>query len=232
MAGKIRGITIEIDGNTKKFQDSLKGMDSQLNKSNKKLRDINKLLKFKPGNTELLTQKQKTLSKAIETTQKRLDELKSVQRESVSPEEWDAIQREIVDTERKLDDLKGEMKNFGSVGAQQVKVVGEKLQAFGNGMKEVGSKLTKYVTGPLVALGGASLAAFNEVDAGLDIITKKTGATGDAMDEMGEIMKNIATTIPTDFETAGTAVGEVSTRFGLTGDALEDLSGQFIKFAI
>lgn len=231
MAGKIRGITIEIDGNTKKFQDSLKGMDSQLNKSNKKLRDIDKLLKFKPGNTELLTQKQKTLSKAIETTQKRLDELKSVQRESVSPEAWDAIQREIVDTERKLDDLKGEMKNFGSVGAQQVKVVGEKLQAFGNGMKEVGSKLTKYVTGPIVALGGASLAAFNEVDAGLDIITKKTGATGDAMDEMGEIMKNIATTIPTDFETAGTAVGEVSTRFGLTGDALEDLSGQFIKFA-
>lgn len=231
MAGKIRGITIEIDGNTKKFQDSLKGMDSQLNKSNKKLRDIDKLLKFKPGNTELLTQKQKTLGKAIETTENRLKELKSVQRESVSPEAWDAIQREIVDTERKLDGLKGEMKNFGSVGAQQVKVVGEKLQAFGNGMKDVGAKLTKYVTGPIVALGGASLAAFNEVDAGLDIITKKTGATGDAMDEMGEIMKNIATTIPTDFETAGTAVGEVSTRFGLTGDALEDLSGQFIKFA-
>lgn len=231
MAGKIRGITIEIDGNTKKFQDSLKGMDSQLNKSNKKLRDINKLLKFKPGNTELLTQKQKTLSKAIETTENRLKELKSVQRESVSPEEWDAIQREIVDSENKLSGLKQEMKNFGSVGAQQVKVVGEKLQAFGNGMKEVGSKLTKYVTGPIVALGGASLAAFNEVDAGLDIITKKTGATGDAMDEMGEIMKNIATTIPTDFETAGTAIGEVSTRFGLTGDALEDLSGQFIKFA-
>lgn len=231
MAGKIRGITIEIDGNTKKFQDSLKGMDSQLNKSNKKLRDINKLLKLKPGNTELLTQKQKTLSKAIETTEDRLKELKSVQRESVSPEEWDAIQREIVDSENKLSGLKQEMKNFGSVGAQQVKVVGEKLQAFGNGMKDVGAKLTKYVTGPIVALGGASLAAFNEVDAGLDIITKKTGATGDAMDEMGEIMKDIATTIPTDFETAGTAIGEVSTRFGLTGDALEDLSGQFIKFA-
>ena len=231
MAGKIRGITIEIDGNTKKFQDSLKGMDSQLNKSNKKLRDINKLLKLKPGNTELLTQKQKTLSKAIETTEDRLKELKSVQRESVSPEEWDAIQREIVDSENKLSGLKQEMKNFGSVGAQQVKVVGEKLQAFGNGMKDVGAKLTKYVTGPIVALGGASLAAFNEVDAGLDIITKKTGATGDAMDEMGEIMKDIATTIPTDFETAGTAIGEVSTRFGLTGDALEDLSSQFIKFA-
>ena len=231
MAGKIRGITIEIDGNTKKFQDSLKGMDSQLNKSNKKLRDINKLLKLKPGNTELLTQKQKTLSKAIETTEDRLKELKSVQRESVSPEEWDAIQREIVDSENKLSGLKQEMKNFGSVGAQQVKVVGEKLQAFGNGMKDVGAKLTKYVTGPIVALGGASLAAFNEVDAGLDIITKKTGATDDAMDEMGEIMKDIATTIPTDFETAGTAIGEVSTRFGLTGDALEDLSGQFIKFA-
>lgn len=231
MAGRIRGITIEIDGSTKKFQDSLKGMDSQLNKSNKKLRDINKLLKLKPGNTELLTQKQKTLSKAIETTQQRLDELKNVQRESVSPEDWDSIQREIVETEQKLEDLKGEMRNFGSVGAQQVAAVGGKLQTIGQGMKDVGAKLTKYVTGPIVAVGTASIAAFNEVDNGLDIIAKKTGATGKEMEEMEGILKDLTSEIPTDFETAGTAIGEVNTRFGLTGEALEDLSGKFIKFA-
>ena len=98
-------------------------------------------------------------------------------------------------------------------------------------MQDIGSNLTTHVTAPIVALGGASLAAFNEVDAGYDTVIKKTGAAGDAAQEMYDIVDNLATSIPTDFETAGEAVGEVNTRFGLTGDALEELAGQFVKFA-
>ncbi|MDK7064445.1 hypothetical protein, partial [Gardnerella vaginalis] len=74
-------------------------------------------------------------------------------------------------------------------------------------------------------------AAFNEVDAGMDTIVTKTGATGKALEDMQDSMKNLATSIPTDFQTAGAAIGEVNTRFGLTGKSLEDLSGRFIKFA-
>lgn len=80
-------------------------------------------------------------------------------------------------------------------------------------------------------MGAASLAAFNEVDKGMDIITQKIGASDKALKEMKDSMKNLATFIPTDFETAGAAIGEVNTRFGLTGQKLEDLSGKFIKFA-
>ena len=87
------------------------------------------------------------------------------------------------------------------------------------------------MTAPIAAIGAASLAAFSEVDSGLDIVTQKTGASGQALEEMQQSVKNLATQIPTDFETAGAAVGEVNTRFGLTGQALEDLSGKFIKFA-
>jgi phage-related minor tail protein len=87
------------------------------------------------------------------------------------------------------------------------------------------------VTAPIAAIGAASLAAFNEVDAGLDIVAQKTGATGEALEEMNQIVRDLATEIPTDFETAGAAVGEVNTRFGLTGQALDDLSAKFIKFA-
>lgn len=82
-----------------------------------------------------------------------------------------------------------------------------------------------------MAIGAVSLAAFNEVDAGLDIVAQKTGATGKALEDMNQIVKDLATEIPTDFETAGAAVGEVNTRFGLTGQALDDLSAKFIKFA-
>lgn len=113
----------------------------------------------------------------------------------------------------------------------QLKEWGEKLKDVGGKMKDVGKTLTTHVTAPIVGVGGAALAAFNEVDKGYDTVIKKTGAAGDAAQEMYDIVDKLATSIPTDFETAGSAVGEVNTRFGLTGHALERLSGEFIKFA-
>ncbi len=107
----------------------------------------------------------------------------------------------------------------------------KKIDGVAKGLQDVGGALSKYVTAPLAAVGGASVAAFNEVDEGLDTIIRKTGATGEAADKMQDILENVATTIPTDFKTAGEAIGEVSTRFGVTGDELESLSSQFIKFA-
>ena len=98
-------------------------------------------------------------------------------------------------------------------------------------MSSAGKSLTKGVTVPLAAIGTASIMAFNEVDNGLDIIATKTGASGDALEEMGGIMEDLASNIPTSFEEAGSAIGEVNTRFKLTGKDLEDLSGKFIKFA-
>lgn len=98
-------------------------------------------------------------------------------------------------------------------------------------MGKVGGAMTKSLTAPILAVGAASVAAWKDVDAGLDIIIEKTGASGEHLDEMQGILNSIATTIPTDFETAGAAIGEVSTRFGIVGDDLETLSGQFVKFA-
>ena len=113
----------------------------------------------------------------------------------------------------------------------QLKEWGDKLKDVGGKMKGVGDTLTKNVTAPIAAVGAASVVAWKEVDEGLDSVTKKTGATGEALEDMQNRTRNIAKTIPTDFATAGTAIGEVNTRFGLTGDALEDLSVKFIKFA-
>lgn len=107
----------------------------------------------------------------------------------------------------------------------------KKIDGVAKGLQDVGGALSKYVTAPLAAVGGASVAAFNEVDEGLDTIIRKTGATGEEAEKMQGILEGVATSIPTDFKTAGEAIGEVSTRFGVTGDELESLSGQFIKFA-
>ena len=236
---KIQGITIEIGGDTTKLQTALKGVEGKLKDTQDALRDTQRLLKLDPGNVELLTQKQRQLTDAIGGTEEKLRILKDAAKDaekqladgSMSQAQFDALQREIVDTEQKLESLKGEMKDFGSVTAQQLKAAGGKVMGVGDKIVKAGAGLTTYVTGPIVAAGAASVAAWNEVDEGLDIIIKKTGATGDALTDMQDRAKNLATSIPTDFATAGAAIGEVNTRFGLTGDALEKLSGQFIRFA-
>ena len=117
-------------------------------------------------------------------------------------------------------------------GAAAGKVAGASMsEAIGKKMNSAGTAMTKGLTAPIMAVGTASVAAWKSVDEGLDTIVQKTGASGEALDDMSQIMRNLTTTIPTDFATAGTAIGEVNTRFGVTGQALEDLSAQFIKFA-
>ena len=236
---QIQGLTIVIDGETTELQKALKGVEGQLKATQAALRDTERLLKLDPGNVELLTQKQGQLTDAIKGTEDKLKTLKDAAAQAqqqlangeITQAQFDALQREIIDTEQQLDNLTDQMREFGSVSAQQIAAAGQKVKAVGDKMTKVGTALTKYVTGPIVAVGAASVAAFNEVDEGLDIIAKKTGATGKALEDMEDAAKNLATSIPTDFRTAGEAVGEVNTRFGLTGKALEDLSGKFVKFA-
>ena len=230
--GRIKGITIEIGGDTKGLQDSLKKVDKELKTTQTNLRDINKLLKMDPKNTELLTQKQKALKDAVSQTSDRLQQLKDAQSQvGKGTAEWDALQREIIETEQNLKSAQDALKEFGSVGAQQLKAVGAKVQEVGNKISSVGAGMTKAVTGPIVAVGAAAMAAWAEVDEAMDNVAKKTGATGEELEELQGIAENLATSIPTDFNTAADAVGEVNTRFDLMGDDLEEVSGKFIKFA-
>lgn len=233
--GRITGITIELNADANGFQKSIKKIDGSLRQTQATLKDVNMLLRFNPGNTELLTQKQKYLKKAVDETREKLKDLRKaaekVTPDSIGEEKYDALQREIVETESKLKNLEGKYRDFGSVGAQKIKAVGDKMKALGDGMKDVGGKLTKYVTGPIMALGAGSFAAWQEIDSALDTVTKKTGATGDALEEMHGIVRDVATSMPVAFEDVGVAVGEVNTRFGVTGTQLDELTRQFLKFA-
>ena len=238
MAGNIKGITIEIDGNTTPLQKAIGDVNKSIKDTQKQLKDVNKLLKLDPKNTTLLQQKQELLNKAVADTKSKLDTereaLKQLQAQDKTEEvtkQMTQLERQIIEDEQALKLAQKQLKEFGSVGTQQAKVVGEQMQKAGKAMQDVGSTLTTHVTAPIVAAGGAALAAFNEVDKGYDIVIKKTGAAGDAAEEMYDIVDELATSIPTDFETAGSAVGEVNTRFGLTGKSLQNLSAQFIKFA-
>lgn len=141
--------------------------------------------------------------------------------------QYEKLQTEISKTSQALEENGG---IAGAVGAE-FQEIGSKLDSVSEKIGKVGAELTKKVTAPIAAVGAASLKAFTEVDEGMDTILKKTGATGEALEEMQNIARDMATTIPTSFETAGAAVGEVNTRFGLMGDELADLSTKFIEFS-
>ena len=141
--------------------------------------------------------------------------------------QYEKLQTEISKTSQALEENGG---IAGAVGAE-FQEIGSKLDSVSEKIGKVGAELTKKVTAPIAAVGAASLKAFTEVDEGMDTIVKKTGATGEALEEMQNIARDMATTIPTSFETAGAAVGEVNTRFGLMGDELSDLSTKFVQFA-
>lgn len=206
MASKrIQGITIEIGGDTTKLQSALKEVDAQLRTTRGNLKDIDKLLKFNPGNTELLSQKQRELQTAIRTTQDRLRELKSVQRDSLTPEQYDALQREIIETENKLKSLKNEYKSFGSVAKQQIKAAAEKMQEVGKKISEVGDKLTQKVTLPLVAVGAAGVASFAEVDKTMQLTNKTMGNSVEQAQSLNKAMKDAAANSTFGMKDAATA---------------------------
>lgn len=239
MAGRdIKGITIEIGADTKPLTKALQGTNKSIANTQKSLKDVNKLLKLDPGSVTLLTQKQGYLTSAISDTQKKLEtekealaQMKANSTTGEVTEEQKALEREIIATQGELDELTAEYKEFGSVGAQQMQQVGAKIKSVGGAMTEAGKTLTTHVTAPIVAIGAASMAAFSEVDEAMDTLVKKTGASGEALDGLEASVKEIATSMPVDFQTAADAVGEVNTRFGLTGESLTTLSEKFIKFA-
>ena len=112
MAGAIKGITIEIGGNTTPLQKALQGVNRELKTTSDNIKDVNKLLKFDTTNTDLLKQKQENLSNAIKATKEKLDTekdaLKQLAAADQTPEvkaQMEALQRQIVEDENSLKNL-------------------------------------------------------------------------------------------------------------------------------
>lgn len=109
--------------------------------------------------------------------------------------------------------------------------VAKKADDISNGLSSVGKGFTTYVTAPLTALGTASVLAFNAVDDGMDKIITTTGAMGAKAEDLENVYKNVGKTIPDTFDNISSAVGDVSARFDVTGDQLQSMSEDFLKFS-
>lgn len=182
--------------------------------------------------------KAENLNKQIEIQKTRVEEAKKMVEQSTEKygeadsrtQKW---KEALANASTELNNLQKELKDTNPVKAfsDDLKTAADKLDKISSTIGTVGDTLTKKVTMPIMAVGGASIAAFNDVDKGMDIVIKKTGATGEALTDMQDRAKALAKTMPVSFEEAGTAIGEVATRFDLAGEDLEKLSEKFLQFA-
>ena len=227
-SGRIKGITIEIDGNTTKLQKALSGVDKSLKTTQNNLKDIDKLLQFNPGNTELLTQKQKNLEKAIGDTKTRLKELKDAQSQvSQGTDEWDALQREIIETENNLKNLEKEYENFGSVTGQQIKAVGDKMKGVGDKVTDVGKKLAP-VSGAAAAIGGGLLKLGYDAITSADELSTLSQQTGISTDELQK-MKYASDLVDVSVEDITGALRKMKTKMDPSNKAFKDLGVSVIN---
>ena len=214
-AGNIKGITIEIGGDTTKLSKALSGVNSSCSSLQKELREVDKLLKLDPSNTELLAQKQKILKEAIGSTKEKLDTLKEAEKQvqeqfengEVSEEQYRALQREIASTEIKLGDLEQqaqesnkELEGVADAADDTAEKV-SKIDAAASALDTVSNKAgaAAKALAPLsagaAAVGAASYAAAMDIDNGYDIVITKTGATGEALESLQGSMENIFTMV-------------------------------------
>lgn len=250
MASNIKGINFEIGGDTKPLQKALKDVTKGATETTKELRQIDKALKFDPGNVTLLAQKQELLGKQVNTTKEKLETLRKAQEQvdkqfekgEIGADQYRAFQREVETTkgilgsyENKLESVTKQLNGNASAVEENAQTM-KGLQAETNNLLRADllndfSDKIGQASEKLIELGQNSLEAFRTVDEGMDTIVTKTGASGVALEEMQGIASDLATSIPTDFNTAGAAVGEVNTQFQLMGDDLKKTSTDLIKFS-
>lgn len=187
MASRIQGITVEIGGDTTKLQNALKGVNGQIKSTQSQLKDVNKLLKLDPGNTELLAQKHKLLAEAVSETKEKLATLKTAAEQAntalangeISQEQYDALQREIVETEQDLKNLETQA-NQSATAVQKIAATGEKLKTVGDNISSAGQKLFP-VTAGVTALGTASVTTAANFESSMSQVQATMGITKDAM---------------------------------------------------
>lgn len=170
--GKIRGITIEIDGDATGLQTALDNVDNSLKETQKQLKDVNKLLKLDPSNVELLRQKQELLTKAVDEAGKRMESLRAVQKElgertEKNAAQYDAVEREIIATKAAQEEYERQLKEMGPV----VETFSDKLSKIGDSAAAVAEK-TKVLSAAAASVGAAILGnAFNAASTADEILT-------------------------------------------------------------
>lgn len=231
MASRIQGITVEIGGDTTKLSTALSKVNKEIRDTQSQLKDVNKLLKLDPGNADLMAQKQRLLTQAISETKEKLDSLKlasqqandALARGEISQSQYDALQREIVETENALADLERQA-DQSAVALQKFGATGEKLQNVGASIEGVGKKLLPITT-IVGGLGTAAVKVAADFDTGMSKVAAVSGATGTELDKLREKAREMGAKTKFSASEAADAMNYMAMAGWKTGDMLNGIDG-------
>ena len=234
MATKIRGITIQLDGDTSGLTKSLQGANKEIKSTQNQLKDVEKLLKLDPKNTELLRQKQELLGKAIGETKGKLETLKQAEAQmktegvDKNSEAFMALQREIAETETNLKNLEKEAKNttsaFDNIGEASKKVA-DRAQKIADKTKAV-SAAGAAVAASLIGMGMGAISAADD----LATLSARTGISTDTLQKFkfAEDMVDVSTEeLAGAFQKMKINMEKNPEAFDALGVAVKDADGNF-----
>ena len=218
-SGRIKGITIEIGGDTTKLDKALAGTDKQLRATQTNLKDVERLLKMDPGNIDLLTQKQRLLTDAVAGTKERLGTLEAAAEQAnqqlakgeISQQQFDALNREIIETKMHLEEVTRAADEFD---------IGKAVQDAQSALSGLGGE-ANGVAGDLGKLGSAAGSADGDVN-GLG--GAASGAKGD-VGGLGGAASGAAGNLDGLGDAAGDASGELDGLNGASGGLSGGLDG-------
>ena len=231
MANRIKGITVEIGGDTTKLSKALEGVNKNIKNTQSQLKDVEKLLKLDPKNTELLSQKQKLLADSISATKDKLATLKTAAEQAntalangdITQQQYDALQREIVETENELKRLKSEAKNANSELAK-IGEAGQVLQNAGDKISGAGEKLLPITAG-VTALGTAAVKTASDFDSAMSKVAAVSGATGDDLQALRDKAREMGSKTKFSASEAAEAMNYMAMAGWKTNDMLSGIDG-------
>lgn len=156
MPNRIQGITVEIGGDTQGLSKALSGVNREIRTTQSQLKDVERLLKLDPGNTELLRQKYELLNDSIESTEEKLDSLREAEKQvqqqfergEVSQEQYNGLQREIIATEQALGRLQNEARDtenrINGIDEKPIEQVEDAAEDAGDALRDAGKDASHF----------------------------------------------------------------------------------------
>lgn len=228
---KVRGITIELGADTSGLSKALKNVNSEIKTTQKQLKDVERLLKLDPKNTELLEQKQRLLGERIGETRTKLEALKEAQKQvgeelektGKGQEQYDALTREIVSCTNELEDLeKQASKTYQAF--EKIAAAGEKLKEVGGKIEDAGKSL-RYVSAAAAGLLTGIVKTTAEFDASMSKVAAISGAAGEEFDSLREKAREMGATTKFTATESAEAMNYMAMAGWKTEDMLSGISG-------
>lgn len=226
MAGKIKGITITLGADVQPLNKALADVNKKSKDLQSELKQVERLLKLDPGNTELVAQKQKILAEAVENSKEKLDRLKTAQQQvneqfakgEINEEQYRAFQREVSKAEQELKGFEKQLSETAKASdnlKDKLDKAQTSLKDFGGKMTDIGKNLTMSVTAPIVAAGGAAFKMAADLQDAL-------GATDQIFKGAADSVKSWADNLESYY---GIAEGEALEYANMMGTLLMNIGG-------